>query len=133
MALQREENLPVLVEGEVLVRRLSEEINRSGRYGHTFTILILRPPQAAGKHELLSSDWFGSLAGGLVRGCDVVAVFENDPAVVMLLPETGVSGAGALLDRIRSVIPDPDHEWQYSLLEFPAHRKKIESFIDQAA
>ncbi len=134
MAFQKERDVSLTVESEEFCSRLAEEIKRSERYEHPFTMLILRPPKTLGKREMVGSPWFDSLVRSLaVRGCDVVAVFEDDSAVAVLLPETGVSGAGALLERLRSAIPDANPGWGYTLLEYPLNREGIESFIDQAA
>ena len=133
MAFEKEEDLSLTVEGDEFRSRLAEEMKRSERYDHPFTVLILRPPNTLGKREMVGSPWFDSLVRSLVRGCDVVAVFEDEPAVAVLLPETTVSGAGALLERLMSAIPDANHEWEYTLLEYPLNREKIENFMDQAA
>jgi PleD family two-component response regulator len=133
MAFQKEGDVSLTVEGDEFRSRLAEEIKRSERYEHPFTVLILRPPRTSGKREMAGSPWFDSLVRSLVRGCDVVAVFEDEPAVAVLLPETAVSGASALLERLMSIIPDANHEWGYTLLEYPLNREKIENFMDQAA
>lgn len=133
MALQEQDNLPVLVEDDVFLEYLAEEIERSKRYRHTFTVLLLQPPKVADELKSLTLEWLKSLTRGLVRGCDVVAIFQSEATVAVLLPETGVSGAGALLDRIRSAVADTSDEWEYTLLEYPTNRRMVESFMDQAA
>ncbi len=133
MAFQKERDVSPIVEGDEFHSRLAEEIERSDRYDHPFTVLILRSPETSGKGEMVGLAWFDSLVGSLVRGCDVVAVSKDEPVVAVLLPETTVSGAGALLERLISAIPDADHEWEYTLLEYPLNREKIENFMDKAA
>lgn len=133
MAFQKEGDLSLTVEGDEFRSRLAEEIKRSERYDHPFTVLILRPPNTLDKREMVGSPWFDSLVRSLVRGCDVVAVFEDEPAVAVLLPETAVSGAGALLERLKPAIADANHEWDYTLFQYPLNREKIENFMDRAA
>ena len=133
MAYQQEGDASLTVGGNEFRSRLAEEIERSERYEHPFTVLILRPPKMPAKPEMVGSPWFDSLVGSLVRGCDVVAVLDDERTLAVLLPETAVSGAGALLERLRSAIPDANHEWEYALLEYPLNREKIVDFMVQAA
>lgn len=133
MAFQKEWDVSSIVERDEFHSRLAEEIEQSDRYDHPFTVLILRLPDTSAKGEMVGSPWFDSLVSSLVRGCDVVAVFQDDPAVAVLLPETAVSGAVALLERLISAIPDANHEWEYALLEYPLNREKIERLMDRAA
>jgi hypothetical protein len=133
MVSEKEENVSLTVEADEFRSRLAEEIKRSARYEHPFTVLLLRPPAASAKQAVLGSPWFDSLVRGLVRGCDVVAVFEDEPAVAVLLPETAVSGASALLERLTSAIGDANQEWECTVFEYPLNREKIEDFLGRAA
>jgi hypothetical protein len=121
----------VLVEAEEFLVRLSEEIARSDRYEHAFTLLVLLPPVVDG--ETPPAAWLESLATGLIRGCDIVTIFEGQRAIAALLPETGVSGGNALLERFRSAIGDTDCAWQARLLEYPANREAIIELTEEAA
>lgn len=121
---------PVLVETEAFLKRLAEEISRSDRYEHTFTLLVLLPP--AGDTEPPPASWLESLATDLIRGCDIVTVFEGQLAIAVLLPETGVAGGNALLERFRAAIGDAEFTWQARLLEYPTNREAITE-LTQAA
>ena len=131
MDLHASQRQPVLVEPEEFVARLSEEIARSDRYDHVFTLLVLLPPFVDGGTPPAS--WLEALATGLIRGCDIVAVFEGRRAIVALLPETGVAGGNALLERFRTAIGDTDCEWQARLLEYPTNREAIAELTAEAA
>ena len=131
--LQREDDRSLIVDGEVFRSRIGEEVSRSKRYEHPFSVLILRPPKSPDVRDVLDSPWFDALVRSLVRGCDIVAVFEEELAVAVLLPETGVAGAGALLERLRPAIADVSQEWQYAVLEYPGNSDEIEEFMQQAA
>lgn len=122
---------PVLVEAEAFLTRLSEEIARSDRYDHTFTLLVLLPP--TGDKEPPPASWLESLATGLIRGCDIVTVFEGQRAIAVLLPETGVAGGNVLLERFRAAIGDDEFTWQARLLEYPTNREAITELTEEAA
>lgn len=130
---QREDDRSLIVDGDEFRSRIAEEVSRSKRYGHPFTVLILRPPKTPDVRDVLDSSWFDSLRRSLVRGCDLVALFEPERAVAVLLPETGVAGAGALLERLRPAIADVSEEWQYAVLEYPGNSDEIEDFMERAA
>lgn len=124
----------LIVNGEEFRTRLAEEIERSERYEHPFSILVMRPPKTAGERETIkASPWFDSLIRSLVRGCDVVSVLELGPTIAVLLPETDVSGAGSLLERLIAAIDDKNQEWEYTLFEYPLNQASIEDFLEQAA
>ncbi len=99
----------VSVSGPELLERLADEIVRSDRYGHPFTILTLRPPEHVRK---LSAPSLDVVANGLTRGCDVVCAVEGEPMVLVLLPETDVLGAAALLERLRDAFGDTESGWE---------------------
>jgi len=125
------EHQPVIVEADEFLARLSEEIKRSDRYNHPFTVLILRPP--AGQADAPTPSWLESLALGLVRGCDIISVFEAQGVVAVLLPETGVAGGSALLERFRTVIADSEEEWDFKLVEYPTNQDAFAELTGRAA
>jgi len=134
MEPQDEAREPVIISGEEFTSRVAEEMKRSDRYEHPFTIVVFRPPAGAlSEDELTTEGWFRSLAAGLVRGCDVVSVFEAQGIVAVLLPETGVAGGNALLDRLRGALGDSTHDWNYKLLEYPHNRDTISELTKRAA
>ena len=85
---------PLIVGGDEFMARLADEIVRSDRYEHPFAILTLQPPAGAQDFADLTTHWLESSASGLTRGCDVVAVLDDGPMLIIMLPETDVSGAG---------------------------------------
>ncbi len=120
----------VIVSGAELLERLADEIVRSDRYGHPFTILTLRPPEHVRKLGALSLD---VVANGLTRGCDVVCILDSQPVVLILLPETDVPGAAALLERLRDVFGDTESGWDYEILAYPEHKARLERLMKDAA
>ena len=125
--------LPLVVGGDEFIARLSDEIVRSDRYEHPFTILTLRPPAEAADFGDLSNRWLESSASGLTRGCDVVAALDDGAMLVILLPETDVSGAGSVLERLRSAIDDTAQEWEFGLFEYPQNKAKLQELMERAA
>jgi hypothetical protein len=125
---------PLIVGADEFMVRLSDEIVRSDRYEHPFTILTLEPPEGAPDFGDLTSRWLDSSASGLTRGCDVVALLDGGPTLIILLPETDVSGAGSVLDRLRSVIAaEAEQEWTFGLFEYPQNKEKLQQLMERAA
>ena len=120
----------LIVSGGELLERLADEIVRSDRYGHPFTILTLRPPAHVRKLSALSLD---VVAKGLTRGCDVVCMLDGDPIVLVLLPETDVPGAAALLDRLRTAFGDTESGWDYEILAYPQNKAQLKRLLKDAA
>lgn len=124
---------PLLVSAEEFLSRLMDEIERSDRYEHPFTILTLRPPDSSKPATNLETEWLESPASGLTRGCDVIATLEHESMLVILLPETDVSGAASLLERLRSAMDDVDQDWNYGLFEYPQNKRQLQEFMKEAA
>jgi len=125
---------PLIVGAAEFMVRLSDEIVRSDRYEHPFTILTLEPPEGSPDFGDLTSRWLDSSASGLTRGCDVVALLDGGPTLIILLPETDVSGAGSVLDRLRSVIAaEAEQEWTFGLFEYPQNKEKLQQLMERAA
>ena len=120
----------VIVSGAELLERLADEIVRSDRYGHPFTILTLRPPEHVRKFSGPSLD---VVASGLTRGCDVVCVLDGEPIVLVLLPETDVPGAAVLLERLRTAFGDTESGWDYEILAYPQNKTQLQRLIEVAA
>ncbi|MCH8949006.1 MAG: hypothetical protein IIB87_01350 [Chloroflexi bacterium] len=120
----------VIVSGAELLERLADEIVRSDRYGHPFTILTLRPPEDVRK---LSAPSLDVVANGLTRGCDVVCTVEGESMVLVLLPETDVPGAAALLERLRAAFGDTESGWDYEILAYPQNKAQLKRLIKDAA
>ena len=124
---------PIVVGGDEFMARLADEIVRSERYEHPFAILTLQPPPGTEGFGDLSSRWLESSASGLTRGCDIVAVLEDGPLLIIMLPETDVSGAGSVLDRLRSAISETEQDWEFGLYEYPQNKAKLEELMEEAA
>ena len=120
----------VIVSGAELLERLADEIVRSDRYGHPFTILTLRPPEHVSK---LSAPSLGVVTSGLTRGCDVVCTVDGESMVLVLLPETDVPGAAALLERLRDTFGDTESGWNYEILAYPQNKVQLKRLIKDAA
>ncbi len=125
---------PLVVGGDEFMARLADEIVRSDRYEHPFAVLTLQPPAGAPDFGDLTSRWLDSSASGLTRGCDVVAVLDDGPTLIIMLPETDVSGAGSVLERLRSAIAaETEQEWEFGLFEYPQNKAKLDELIGKAA
>ena len=122
----------VVREGEFMAR-LADEIVRSERYEHPFAVLTLQPPAGTQDFGDLTSHWLESPASGLTRGCDVVAVLDDGRMLVIMLPETEVSGAGSVLERLRSAISETEQEWEFGLFEYPQNKAKLQELLEKAA
>ncbi len=120
----------VIVSGAELLERLADEIVRSDRYGHPFTILTLRPPEHVRK---LSAPSLDVVANGLTRGCDVVCILDGESMVLILLPETDVPGAAVLLERLRDAFGDTETGWNYEILAYPQNKAQLKHLIKDAA
>ena len=120
----------VIVSGAELLERLADEMVRSDRYGHPFTILTLRPPEHVRK---LSAQSLDVVANGLTRGCDVVCILDGESMALVLLPETDVPGAAALLERLRDAFGDAESGWDYELLAYPQNKAQLKRLVKDAA
>ena len=120
----------VIVSGAELLGRLADEIVRSDRYGHPFTILTLRPQEDLKK---LSAPSLDVVANGLTRGCDVVCILDSEPMVLVLLPETDVPGAAVLLERLREAFGDTESGWDYEILAYPQNKAQLRLLTNDAA
>lgn len=85
-------------------RKGVEELERSRRYKRKLSVCLIRL-QCAG--ELTEEEWkrayvlFAGATGNLIRGCD--SAFRMDPDNILLfLPDTPLSGARRLIERIIS-------------------------------
>lgn len=123
----------LLVDGATFVQRVQEEIERSDRYGHPFTMLLLEAPAGLGVGRLETLRRVAAAARSLVRGCDLVAVFERPGLFAVLLPETTVHGAARVLERFQTQMDDASGTWNVRLTIYPYDRGAIEAFLRKAA
>lgn len=124
---------PLVVKSEEFRTRVSDEIERSDRYDHPFSILTIQPPEGAKAMSNLSPEWLESTAGGLTRGCDVVTMLKDIPMLIVMLPETDISGAALVLERLRDAIGDSDDDWEYGLFEYPQNEVQLRELMRAAA
>ena len=124
---------PLIVGEDEFMARLADEIVRSERYEHPFAVLTLRPPTGTRDFGDLTDRWLESSASGLTRGCDVVAVLDDGPMLIIMLPETDVSGAGSVLERLRSAVAEAEQEWEFGLFEYPQNKAQLQELIEKAA
>ncbi len=124
----------LLVDRDTFLARLSEEIERAERYDHSFTMLLLQAPEeAVGRNRVGTLFRVAMAARSLVRGCDLVTVFESPGLFAVLLPETGPSGAARVLERFQANIVDESGAWDVRLAVYPHDRENIEAFLQKAA
>jgi hypothetical protein len=133
MTLRPGKRQRLLVDGATFVERVADEIERSERYGHPFTMLLLEAPAGLGMSRIETLRRVAAAARSLVRGCDLVAVFEKPGVFAVLLPETTVSGAARVLERFQAQIADASGAWNVRLAVYPYDRGTIETFLRKAA
>ena len=79
---------------ETFLGILGVEIERFVRYQRDFTIVLIRPQDFGHQAARLQSTLAASeRVLGLLRTCDVITIFEENPFVVAFLPETSTDGA----------------------------------------
>jgi hypothetical protein len=104
---------------------LMTEIERSRRYRHTFTLIRFAPPRfvptrrVPGHRRRDPLDELAAQVRRCVRSGDMA--WSDGSAVFVLLPETGASGADAMLARLRRVAPASAGEPDVRVASFPEH------------
>jgi hypothetical protein len=136
--MDRSDNQPPILTNEHFAATVRAEVARSRRYGHPFAVFVLRPPAGPALSESLAAEQVSEnlsalLTSGLVRECDFVSVLEDERAIGVMLPETGVAGAGALVERLLAAISHPEHEWSFDLFVYPEHQDEIAELAKKAA
>ncbi len=108
------------------------EIERYTRYNRVFTIVLIRPP-ASGDHpaRLQVARAASEQALGLLRTCDVVAMFDSSASVVALLPETDAAGARTVFHRFEEQLVPSGADWILKLAAYPEHSASVEYFLDR--
>lgn len=136
--MDHSEDAPIIVLTDRFGATVRTEVARSKRYGHPFAVFILRPPAGSAFSESLATNQASEnlsalLTSGLVRECDTVSVLAGERAIGVLLPETGVSGAGALVERLLAAVSDPEHAWSFEIFFYPEHQDEITALAKRAA
>jgi hypothetical protein len=98
----------------------------------------MHPPPGSGLSESLANERVSDnltalLTSGLVRESDVVAVLAEDRTIGVLLPETDVAGAGALIERLMAALSDPARAWSVEIYVYPEHQAEIAEIVKRAA
>jgi len=109
--------------------RVRQEIERSDGSGRPFAVFVItsRPPLDDGSPASLVA----AVKPPILRACDCFALFEDELAVAVLLPETQGDGAGTVIERLKSQVGEPEgvDVW---LAEYPRERQKLTDYIAQA-
>ena len=116
-----------LCSAETFLFYLGVEMERSRRYNRPFTLVLIQPPPS---ENHLAQAAAGQVLG-LLRTCDVVAVFDNSAFVVALLPEAGADGARAVFDRFDEQSVQPGADWLLKLATYPKHGLRVEYFHER--
>ena len=132
------ENLPAIITKSAFSYCLKVEAERSKRYGHPFAVLVLRPPTGSAFRDTpglnrMRENLPALTTSGLVRDCDIVSVLEEEQAIAVLLPETGIAGAGVIVKRLMEAISDPRHQLRIELYVYPENSDKITEIAKKAA
>jgi len=107
--------------------RIREEIARSARFGHPFSLLIFEEvPSADGILPHKKIELGIAALAGVVRKSDVIA-HAFDDTIVVLLVETDVAGAKDALMHMRERLARYAGSWQVTVYDFPAHQAEIET------
>ena len=121
------QNVQQLCTRETFLFYLGVEMERSRRYNRPFTLVLIQPPPS---ENHLAQAAAGQVLG-LLRTCDVVAVFDNSAFVVALLPEAGADGARAVFDRFDEQLLQPGVDWLLKLAAYPENGLKVEYFHER--
>ena len=121
------QNVQQLCTRETFLFYLGVEMERSRRYNRPFTLVLIQPPPS---ENHLAQAAAGQVLG-LLRTCDVVAVFDNSAFVVALLPEAGADGARAWFDRFDEQLVQPSADWLLKLAAYPKHGLRVEYFHER--
>ncbi len=111
---------------------VTREVKRSERYDRPFTVLLIRPQGTDGLPAKVWSELIDLVASNLVRACDIVGLGRREPTLALLLPETTVQGASAVVQRIRSAISEPE-TCKFTVIEYPENGEQLEQVRAKAA
>lgn len=112
--------------------RLKEEIARSERYRHFFSLILIhlrRTPADSTQNLLDRLKILGrQINAVLSRGTDLIANLERSQLVV-ILPETDSSGAEVVLERYRAVLDVEERPACYEVVSFPRDASNLEMLL----
>lgn len=102
--------------------RLAEEITRSERYRHFFSLVLIHV-ELTGHHSTqqltLELKRIGQeLMLGVTRRTDIITLYRRRQLVIML-PETDTKGANLLLARYQAMYPSQGRRLSHSILTYP--------------
>ena len=126
----RERGEKQLCSPETFLHFLGVEIERFARYQRDFTVVLIRPQDFGNQRMQLQ----GALAAskrvlGLLRTCDLITIFEENPFVVALLPETGKDGARAVFERFDGKVIAQGAGWILKAATYTEHSASIGEFL----
>lgn len=114
--------------------RLKEEVARSERYRHFFSVVIAHvepsPADSTGNVTQAIRVIGREIGMTLTRQTDIIATLGRTQLVI-LLTETDRSGADALLSRIKSLNDPRDRPVYYGVLAFPEDASNVEMVLAQ--
>jgi len=119
-----------LCSGETFRHVLGIEIERYARYKRDFTVVILRPQDFGNQRAQLQAAMAASeRALRLLRTCDVITIFEGNPFVVALLPETGAAGARKVFERFGEHLVVQGVLWTLKAATYSENAASIQRFL----
>lgn len=122
-----------LTDAHAFIQRLAEELDRCRRYGRPLALLVLQVPPGenhSGRLKVLRKAV--TVAGLLIRSCDIVASFESSALLAVLLPETEPVGAAVVLRRLSLLMGDTGDGCTLGLATYPENRNVIEYFLERS-
>ena len=119
-----------LCSAETFRHALGVEIERYARYRRDFAIVLIRPrdfgnQQAQRQATVAASE----RALKLLRTCDIVTIFEENPFVVALLPETDADGARTVFERFDEQVVVQGAGWVLKASTYSEHAASIQHFL----
>lgn len=120
------------VEEDAFWVRVGEEMKRSDRHAHPFTILVLRQQSTEGSLRSLGSSLLDVVDPRLVRETDLITFFAREFAIGMLLPETRMPEAVALVERMQEIRRER-RSYVAAVMEYPVDTEKIRALRERTA
>ena len=129
------------------ITRLSAELERARRYGHSLTVVVLTVDYEQNNHNNhrdssslnadIASPFFLSLIGSLlrdnIRGCDLVTYDVTKDHYVLLFPESSTAMAEQTMARLRRLMAHRAKcMLRYGIAEYPAEGLILQDLVSRA-
>jgi hypothetical protein len=119
-----------IVDAPTFVHFLFHEIARYERYGHSFAVLLFEAPGEEDSPDRLTALCRASgEARDLLRACDLLAPFEDIGVLAVLLPETTLTGARAVLQRFILEAKELDADWTMKIAAYPDNAEVVNQLL----